>query len=216
MKKDGDFLGCVGDLGWYCVRMGLLVFSANDATALKGMVTDAQVVRYQLNNEGVPYEADCLVYFTDNRVLSFHCSFIHPLNQTVTISSTGAEYTSTMTDAILPRPGEKLSYSLVKQGLLLDAEITTEETKIMEFDNTDAQEVCMWKNFSKMAWKIDEESLSTSEHPSDADEKWWYGESDEVREANVIASYSLYTQIVLDALMKSIELDGVKIQVESA
>lgn len=64
-KKDGDFLGCVGDLGWYCVRMGLLVFSAGDASALKGMVTGAQVVRYQLNEEGVPYDADCLVYFTE-------------------------------------------------------------------------------------------------------------------------------------------------------
>lgn len=54
LKKDGDFLGCVGDLGWYCVRMGLLVFSANDANALRGMVTDAQVMRYQVNDEGVP------------------------------------------------------------------------------------------------------------------------------------------------------------------
>merc|ERR1712007_286291 len=75
---------------------GLLVFSANDANALKGIVKSAQVVRYQLNDEGVPYEADCLVYFTDNRVLSFHCSFIHPLCQTVMISGTGgAGYTAT-------------------------------------------------------------------------------------------------------------------------
>ena len=216
LKKDGDFLGCVGDLGWYCVRMGLLVFSANDSNALKGMVKDAQVVRYQLNDEGVPYEADCLVYFSDNRVLSFHCSFIHPLCQTVTISGTGSGYTATITDAILPLPGEKLSYTLFKQGLLQDAEITTQETKVMEFDNTDVQEVCMWKNYSKMARKIDEVSVSTSDLPSVVDEKWWCGESDEVREANAIASYSLYTQIVLDCLMKSIELDGAKVQVECA
>ena len=216
LKKDGDFLGCVGDLGWYCVRMGLLVFSANDANALKGMVTDAQVVRYQLNDEGVPYEADCLVYFTDNRVLSFHCSFIHPLNQTVTISGTGAGYTATITDAILPLPGEKLSYTLFKQGLLKDAEITTQETKVVEFDNTDVQEVCMWKNYSKMARKIDE--ASTSDLPSSAvdEHKFWCGESDKVREANAIASYSLHTQIVLDALMTSIENDGAKVKVECA
>ena len=139
-----------------------------------------------------------------------------PLNQTVTISGTGSTYTATMTDAILPRPGEKLSYSLVKQGLLKDAEITTEETKRMEFDNTDVQEVCMWKNYSKMARKIDEESSSTSDLPSAVDQKWWCGESTEVREANAIASYSLHTQIVLDALMKSIELGGAKVQLECA
>ena len=59
MKKDGDFMGCVGDLGWYCVRMGLLVFGKD--------ATDAQVVRCQLTKEGVPFEADCLVHFTEVR-----------------------------------------------------------------------------------------------------------------------------------------------------
>jgi len=76
----------------------------------------------------------------------------------------------------------------------------------------------MWKNYSKMARKIDEESASTSTDLPSAveDEKWWHGESVEVREANAIASYSLYTQIVLDLLMKSIELDGAKVKVECA
>jgi len=108
--------------------------------------------------------------------------------------------------------------TLFKQGLQKDAEITTQEIKIMEFDNTDVQEVCMWKNYSKMARKIDKESASTPDLPSAVeDEKWWYGESVEVREANAIASYSLHTQIVLDALMKSIELgDGAKVKVEGA
>lgn len=63
-KKEGDFLGCVGDLGWYCVRMGLLVFTGSDASVLKGSVTDVQVTQFQLNDEGVPLDADCLVYFS--------------------------------------------------------------------------------------------------------------------------------------------------------
>ena len=118
-----------------------------------------------------------------------------------------------MTDAILPRPGNQLSYTLVKQGLLQDAEITTEETKLMEFDNSNVQEVCMWKNFSRWAKKVDEESSSAPELSADTgNEKWWSGESDEVNE---IASYSLHTQLILDALMSSIELDGAKVQVKS-
>ena len=120
-----------------------------------------------------------------------------------------------MTDAILPRPGHQLSYTLVKQGLLQDAEITTEETKRMEFDNSNVQEVCMWKSFSRWAKKVDEESSSASELSADADnEKWWSGKSDEVKEANDIASYSLHTQLILDALMSSIKLDGAKVQVK--
>ena len=71
MKKDGDFMGCIGDLGWYCVRMGLLVFSSGDTGALKNLVTEVQVSRYQLNDEGVPFDADCLVHFSGVRSLCF-------------------------------------------------------------------------------------------------------------------------------------------------
>jgi predicted dehydrogenase len=63
-KKDGDFMGCVGDLGWYCIRMGLLVFSEADAEKLNDIVTHVQVTRYQLNDEDVPLDAECMVYFT--------------------------------------------------------------------------------------------------------------------------------------------------------
>lgn len=64
IKKDGDPLGCVGDLGWYCVRMGLLAFSSCDAGALRGMAMEAQAVNWQLNEEGVPFEAECIVRFS--------------------------------------------------------------------------------------------------------------------------------------------------------
>lgn len=54
MKKDGDFMGCVGDLGWYCVRMGLLVFGKD--------ATDAQVVR---RKRGFPLKL--IVWYTLQR-----------------------------------------------------------------------------------------------------------------------------------------------------
>ena len=130
------------------------------------------------------------------------------------VSGTGAEYTATMTDAILPRPGNKLSFSLVNQGIIQYDQVTTEETKVMEYDNTDVQEVCMWKNFANMTRKIEEESSLASAAAIDVNnEKWWAGDSTEVKEAKAIASYSLHTQIVLDALMESIRLDGAKVRV---
>ena len=67
----------------------------------------------------------------------------------------------------------------------------------------------MWHNFAKFARKIDEES---SQAAADVEsEKWWGGDSDEVKAANDIASYSLHTQIVLDALMESIQKGCVRI-----
>jgi hypothetical protein len=58
-------MGCIGDLGWYCARMGLLVFSGLDAGLLNGLVTHVQVIRHQLNDQGVPVDAECIVYFKE-------------------------------------------------------------------------------------------------------------------------------------------------------
>lgn len=64
MQKNNDFLGCIGDLGWYCVRMGILIFSSLDAASLRGLVVAAQVTRCELQKD-VPYDADCVVYFSN-------------------------------------------------------------------------------------------------------------------------------------------------------
>jgi hypothetical protein len=67
----------------------------------------------------------------------------------------------------------------------------------------------MWHNFAHWAQKIDEES---SQAVADVDnEMWWGGDSNEVKAANDIASYSLHTQIVLDGLMESIHKGGARI-----
>ena len=152
-----------------------------------------------------------------NRILSFHCSFVHPLNQTAKIYATGHPYVATMTDAILPLKKSKLSFALTNQGITQYDEITTEETKVVETDNSCSQEVLMWKHFAKWARTIDSPSASATASAADpTNEKWWAGESDGAREANAMASYSLHTQIVLDALMESIRLDGAAVEVMGA
>ena len=210
VKREGDCLGCIGDLGWYCVRMGLLVFSDLKADVLrKGLVKEVQVVNCELNDEGVPIDADCMVYFSGNRVLSIHCGFKHTLNQVVTIFGTGSEYASTITDVVLPHKGDHLNISLSKQHMIDYDQICIHDGKFLQSTNDIVQEVCMWHNFAKFARKIDEES---SQAAADIEsEKWWGGDSDEVKSANDIASYSLHTQIVLDALMESIQKGGVRI-----
>ena len=118
-----------------------------------------------------------------------------------------------MTDAILPLKKSKLSFALTKQGITQYDEITTEESKVVETDNSRAQEVLMWKNFAKWARTIDGATASAADPTN---EKWWAGESDGAREANAMASYSLHTQIVLDALMESILLEGAAVEVKGA
>merc|ERR1712194_843938 len=214
VKKDADCLGCIGDLGWYCVRMGLLVFTGSDADLLRGAAMEAQVTRCHLNEEGVPLDAGCLVHFSANRVLSFHCSFLHPLNQTVRVSGTGSDYTAIMTDPVLPRRGDTLSYSLVRQDLVQYDEITTEERIEIQVDNSQVQEVCMWDNFATWARKIDSEVVTVDEKNGPRFSLRWKGESAEVKAANAMGLYSMQTQMVVDALMQSIQLGGTKVEIE--
>lgn len=55
-KEQGDPHGCIGDLGWYCIRFGLLVYQGVT-------VVSAKVVDYELNQHGVPIDATCVVRF---------------------------------------------------------------------------------------------------------------------------------------------------------
>lgn len=69
-KKDGDPQGCIGDLGWYCIRFGLMVFDKLDSK-----VTSAQVVDYTMNKNGVPVDATCVVKFENVSLPSFQYLF---------------------------------------------------------------------------------------------------------------------------------------------
>eukprot|EP00804_Cyclotella_cryptica_P026021 CCRYP_018187-RA/>CCRYP_018187-RA protein AED:0.89 eAED:0.89 QI:0/0/0/0.5/1/1/2/0/131 len=110
-----EILGCIGDLGRYGARMGLLVFSGADTGNLKGLVTDVQSTRYELKDGGNPMVAECIVHFTDLRS-----------------SAESSDYTAIETDAILPFVSEKLMFTLVKQNLTQFDEIVTANTKVVE------------------------------------------------------------------------------------
>jgi len=60
-RADGDPLGCIGDLGWYCVRIALLVFGKLGY----GKAQTAQVPHCQRNRHGVPLDATCIVHFQE-------------------------------------------------------------------------------------------------------------------------------------------------------
>jgi predicted dehydrogenase len=59
VQKDGDPLGCIGDLGWYCVRFALLVYGK---LGLK--VESVQALDFRLTPDSdIPVDATCLVRF---------------------------------------------------------------------------------------------------------------------------------------------------------
>lgn len=188
--KSGDPYGCIGDLGWYCVRFAQLVFRKTGY----GTVTRAQTTFWTLNDEGVPIDAQCLVFFNsenaenqnEERVLSFHCSFVHPLHQRVDV--VGTKHSLEMMDYVIPREGSS-SWCVHGQELTDNDEYSARSINRVEVPCGPVQEVLMWRNFSKHCRAV--ESRGWQDH-----------------DANELSAISVQNQKIVDALMESIAEDG--------
>lgn len=188
--KEGDPYGCIGDLGWYCVRLAQLVFRKVDS----GIVTKAQTTNWKLNHEGVPIDATCLVFFQDaaskinqnEHILSFHCSFLHPLRQRVTIC--GTEQSLDMHDYVIPNEGPN-TFMVHGQDLTINDSYSIQSNDLTESPSGPVQEVLMWRNFQRYCSIIEA--------------KGWTDDG-----AEIISSMSLENQKIMDALMQSIDQEG--------
>ncbi len=252
VSSNGDPLGCIGDLGWYNIRMAQLAFgseydsesNASDIiTTATAAATSAQVVLHELNQHGVPIDATCLVTFENkntankrkgSKVLSFHCSFIHPLTQTVSIH--GSEKSITMEDFVIPRSADdcgggdkdqeqvhdeggdkKLSTFEVKSQSLSFADLfSLHSNQIIEESlggpgptNTRCppQEVLMWKNFAQFCRAHDNDNIDGDANDNNVN----VHNKDMKKEAYELLKISYENQRVVDALMESIQQNGKKI-----
>jgi predicted dehydrogenase len=198
ISQNCDMFGCIGDLGWYCIRMALLAFRCP--------ATEAQVVHFQLNDDDVPIDASCFVYFRergekDEKILSFHCSFLHPLTQTVTMF--GKDKSISMDDFVIPREeggkDKNLSFDVKSQSLShadlysLHSDERIISTPINNAMFNPPQEVLMWNNFFKFCRGIDNEDINAKKE----------------------IYMSIQNQCIVDALMKSIQKNGEKISIAS-
>ena len=214
VSSNGDMLGCIGDLGWYCIRMAQLIFKESSSSA-----TFAQVTHHELNEHGVPIDATCLVTFENSekrkkqrvKVLSFHCSFIHPLTQTITLH--GLEQAITLDDFVIPREEGVQDISLLnnEKEKTLTFEVHSQELSHADLYSIHSneikksskckgspQEVLMWNNFAKFCRAFDSED--------DGDVK---------QEGRELQAISYDNQCIIDALFESILQDGRKVPVHS-
>jgi predicted dehydrogenase len=182
-KKDGDPLGCIGDLGWYCIRMGLLVFPTKPVSA--------RVLDVKLTSDGVPLSASCVVHFENDRELSFQCGFLSLFQQSVEIC--GSKKSIKMNDYVLPKETPP-RFELHSTSMQYTDLSTNHDHVTILSETAPNQEVMMWRKFSMLARSV-KPGLDK-----------WTGQENEVAEASEIAQISLANQKVLDALMESIRL----------
>lgn len=133
----------------------------------------------------------------------FHCSFQTLLRQDVSV--VGTDKVLFLDDFVLPTPPPNTLEirSLAKEGNV--ERVTCRDYEKVEccVSEPAPQQTFMWKHFSRISKSLDE-CVST---PNGA----WHGPDDALLEANQSASDSLWTQKVMDALMKSVAANGQKI-----
>eukprot|EP00934_Nitzschia_sp_Nitz4_P008618 Nitzschia sp. Nitz4//scaffold4_size323378//26076//29144//NITZ4_000615-RA/size323378-augustus-gene-0.29-mRNA-1//-1//CDS//3329553264//8608//frame0 len=176
-RKDGDPHGCIGDLGWYCIRFGMLVFEK-----LGYEPTEAQVVDFDLNSNGVPRDATCVVRFQNGRALWFHCGFKTALRQRFEVC--GSKKFLEVTDLVLPIE-PPATFMLKSDDLINEDRLTVQSRDVVAASGDPPHEVLLWSNFCKLCQGIDKADDIALEVQD-------WGQS------------SLTTQKIVDALVASI------------
>lgn len=96
-KANLDGMGCVGDLGWYCIGFTLFAFNYDLPTSVTGHpgthagTMPAAHSMYPgtiWNEERVPMSAGAVLLWDDGRKASFHCSFDRVLMQSMEVAGT--------------------------------------------------------------------------------------------------------------------------------
>jgi predicted dehydrogenase len=171
-------LGCLGDLGWYNIRLILWALQAMpervSGRILQATTGDA--------HSAVPLEFSAELFFAGSTSASFYCSFLTENQQWASLSGTLGEVQ--IMDFVLPFAGQDVRFQHRRpffrvEGCRFNMEEHTRTISIKESSNNapDAQETQMMRTFSNLV-------LSGT-----CDDQW--------------ARWALDTQRVLDACLKS-------------
>lgn len=151
LRKDCDPLGCLGDLGWYCIRAILWAYG------FEVPVSVAAYPGFIKNNEGVPISVGGTLIFKDGRRGNFRCSFDTALTQHLEIC--GSKGTILIDDFVIPRSETKAEFVVTRDHRLgeLDTwDATVRDTHAVQTHKP--QEVIMWEGFARSIQSVDEES----------------------------------------------------------
>jgi len=197
-SASGDPLGCVGDLGWYCIRFGIMIFAQRKLSEMSRWVTVPRIASARLvsgTDEGVPLECEARVGFSSKdsenpweRVLVFDCSFLQPFRQKAEVSILGHEGVHdkviSLDDFVIPRSENSASFISETTSGLVNCATQVLAVRDEVTDLACKQEVRMFEIFDQMA--------RTNDH----------AQRDSWRELSAM------TQAVVDACMLSLQRAG--------
>ncbi|HTI69466.1 MAG TPA: Gfo/Idh/MocA family oxidoreductase [Candidatus Limnocylindria bacterium] len=153
-------LGCLGDLGWYCIRFSLWAMGEQLPVQVTGRI-HAEMSGTS-TGPGVPTEFSGELFFEGGVSASFYCSFRAELAQYAIVNGTRGYLH--VPDFVLPYSGAQTRFSVVQSdspthGCRFDMNENRTETQVEEPSNNapGSQESNLFRDFSALvlAGKID-------------------------------------------------------------
>jgi len=161
--------GCLGDLGWYCVRFGLEALGGRMPRSVTGRVLSE--MRHPGAAVGVPSEFSGEMLYDGGLTVSYYCAFITELQQWVSVGGTLGELR--MDDFVLPYVGGELGFETSRpqyhiQGcdFRMEPHVRRETVTESAHGTANSQEANLYREFSSrvlsgtvetawsdMAWK---------------------------------------------------------------
>jgi predicted dehydrogenase len=142
--------GCLGDLGWYCIRLALWVMNAQMPRTVTG-----RVLQSAGKKSGVPTEFSGELFFGKGVSSSFYCSFVTETEQWAHIS--GSKGLVTLSDFVLPFFGSDVAFNFGKpvfnlRGCHFRMEPHVSRASVDEYSNNDptSQETKLFRNFADL------------------------------------------------------------------
>jgi predicted dehydrogenase len=143
--------GCLGDLGWYCIRLALRTTREQLPTRVSGRIL--KEARSKNSPATVPSSFSGELFFNENISSSFYCSFDAADEQWAII--TGSNGLIRMDDFVLPFFGNEVGFDVLNAGLKVtgcdfNMEPNRRRITVPEYSNSHAhaQETNLFRDFA--------------------------------------------------------------------
>ena len=152
IRADGSLepAGCLGDLGWYNIRISLWTMGYEMPTQVSGNLLRS------VGDSSVPTEFSGEMIFSNGVSAGFYCSFVTGHQQWTNIS--GTEGNLTINDFVLPFFDSEVAYQLSNShfntvGCKFNMERHLTRVAVREYSNNhpEAQETKLFRKFSDLA-----------------------------------------------------------------
>jgi len=143
--------GCVGDLGWYCIRFALWTMNGQLPHRVAGRLLAEH--RHPRSTASVPTEFSGELFFEGGVSCGFYCSFLTELQQWVHLS--GAKGSLLVQDFVLPDSGDEIGFEVSnpvhrKAGCDFSLDPGTRRIAVAEHSHSHptSQETNLFRNFA--------------------------------------------------------------------